>query len=177
VSKGSVQSSVRYNVRTASATTFEDINRVITRTKTRSQSWKPATFNRYKALISLVYRLGIENGSVKVNPAKAVKTRTENNARIRFLSKEEEMRLRERVVHEFPARLPELDIALHTGMRRSEQYGLTWDCVDFETYSDHPHGLPPVEIDSAWASVACAPSDAAQVFNASSDGKWISAMR
>src|ERR1700730_112258 len=38
-------------------------------------------------------------------------------------------------------------------------------------------GLPPVEIDSAWASVACAPSDAAQVFNASIDGKWISTMR
>jgi integrase len=28
--------------------------------------------------------------------------------------------------------LPELDIALHTGLRRSEQYRLTWNCVDFE---------------------------------------------
>ncbi len=28
--------------------------------------------------------------------------------------------------------LPELDIAIHTGLRRSEQYRLTWDCVDIE---------------------------------------------
>lgn len=26
----------------------------------------------------------------------------------------------------------ELDVALNTGLRRSEQYGLTWDCVDFD---------------------------------------------
>jgi hypothetical protein len=34
-------------------------------------------------------------------------------------------------------------------------------------------GLPPVEMDSAWARLACAPSVAAQVFRASRDGKWI----
>ena len=28
--------------------------------------------------------------------------------------------------------LPQLDLALHTGLRLGEQYGLTWDCVDFE---------------------------------------------
>src|SRR6266852_2957732 len=32
--------------------------------------WAPATINRYRALISLVYRLGIENGKVKENPAR-----------------------------------------------------------------------------------------------------------
>ena len=32
-------------------------------------------------------------------------------------------------------------------------------------------GLPPVEMDSAWAIVACAPSDAVHVFRASRDAK------
>jgi integrase len=61
-----------------------------------------------------------------------VKTRTENNGRIRFLSKEEETRLRQQIVEKHSEHLPEFDVALHTGMRRSEQYGLAWDCVDFE---------------------------------------------
>jgi integrase len=26
--------------------------------------------------------------------------------------------------------LPQLDLALHTGLRLGEQYGLTWDCID-----------------------------------------------
>jgi integrase len=80
-------------------------------------------------------RLGINCGKVKVNLARTVKTRTENNKRNRFLSKEEENRLRQQIEATCPERLPEFEIALHAGMRRSEQFGLTWDCVDFESAS------------------------------------------
>ena len=55
---------------------------------------KPATLNRYRALLSLVYRLGTQNGKVKLNPARLVRQRKENNGRIRFLSTEEEEALR-----------------------------------------------------------------------------------
>src|SRR5207302_4590768 len=41
--------------------------------------WKPATVNRYKALISLIYRLGIDNRKVKENPARLIRRRPENN--------------------------------------------------------------------------------------------------
>jgi integrase len=116
-----------FGSRPAHAITPQDIEKWFA-----EQTWKPATFNRYKALFSLVYRLGIESGRVKVNPARSVKTRTENNARIRYLSEEQEARLRQQIADQYPERLPEFEIALHTGMRRSEQYGLTWDCVDFE---------------------------------------------
>ena len=116
-----------FGTRTAESITSQDIERWFA-----EQTWKPATFNRYKALFSLVYRLGISASKVKVNPARAVKTRTENNARTRFLSKEEETRLRQQIAEQCPQRLPEFDIALHTGLRRSEQYGLTWGCVDLE---------------------------------------------
>jgi integrase len=29
--------------------------------------------------------------------------------------------------------MPELELALNTGLRLSEQYGLTWVCVDYNT--------------------------------------------
>src|SRR5207237_5106659 len=43
-----------------------------------------------------------------------------------------ETRLRAVIHADYPAELPAFDLALHTGMRCGEQYGLTWDCVDLE---------------------------------------------
>lgn len=92
--------------------------------------WKPATVNRYRALVSLVYRLGIQNGKVKENPARLVKHRQESNARVRWLSEEEEVRLRAYLEAACTQFIPELDLALHTGMRLGEMYSLTWDGVN-----------------------------------------------
>ena len=92
--------------------------------------WQPATVNRYRALISLVYRLGIQNGKVKENPARLVKHRRENNARVRWLSPEEEVRLRAYLEATGPQFIPELDLALHTGMRLGEMFSLTWEGVN-----------------------------------------------
>jgi hypothetical protein len=50
------------------------------------QDWKDATFNRYKTMLSLVYRLGMENGKVKSNPARLLKRKREDNGRVRFLN-------------------------------------------------------------------------------------------
>ncbi len=109
------------------------------------QEWRPATCNRYKTTLSLVYRLGIEHKKVKTNPARLLKRKRENNERIRFLgqftpgktadqelkkSKDEETCLRSVVARDYPAHLPELTIALHTGMRPSEMYALKRDRVD-----------------------------------------------
>src|SRR6202007_2491949 len=44
----------------------------------------------------------------------------------------EESRLRAVIRKEFPEREAEFDLALHTGMRWSEQYNLYWRDVDFE---------------------------------------------
>jgi len=48
--------------------------------------WQPATANRYRALLSLTYRLGIQNGKVTQNPARLMRHRHENNARLRCLA-------------------------------------------------------------------------------------------
>lgn len=98
------------------------------------QDWTPATFNRYKSMLSLIYRLGMENKKVASNPAKLLKCQHEDNGRIRFLNQngayDEEQRLRVAIETKYPSHLPEFEIALNTGMRPSEQYCLTWDRVD-----------------------------------------------
>src|ERR1035437_878821 len=48
--------------------------------------WATATKNRYLALIKLTYRLAERNGWIKVNPARLVRMRKENNQRVRYLN-------------------------------------------------------------------------------------------
>ena len=96
------------------------------------KEWAPATWNRYRGLISLTYRLAIRAGRVKENPARLVPHKTENNGRVRFLSGEEEKRLRQAIREKFPEHESELDLALHTGLRLGEQYGARWNDVDLE---------------------------------------------
>jgi integrase len=97
-----------------------------------AENWSPATWNRYRALLSLTYRLAIRAGKVKENPARLVAHKTENNSRVRFLSPEEEKKLRKVIREKFPEREAELDLALHTGLRLGEQYTAKWKDVDFE---------------------------------------------
>jgi site-specific recombinase XerD len=91
-----------------------------------------ATANRYRALFSLVFREALRNGKVNSNPARLVRQRHEDNARIRWLDEDEEKRLRVVIEEQFSEHLPELEIALGAGMRLSEQYDLTWESVDFK---------------------------------------------
>ncbi len=92
----------------------------------------PATSNRYRALFSLVYREALRNGKVTGNPARLVRQRHENNINIRWLTDAEQKRLRAVMIENYPEHIPELAISLGTGMRLSEQFGLTWESVDFK---------------------------------------------
>lgn len=94
--------------------------------------WRPATVNRYKALVSLAYRLGMENGRCQTNPARLVKRLKEQNERTRFMSADEEKKVRAIIEQDCPIHLPEFEIALHTGIRRGEQYKLLWSDVDLQ---------------------------------------------
>ena len=96
----------------------------------KAEELKPATLNRYRALLSLTYRLGMQNGKVLSNPARLVRQRKEDNGRIRFLSPEEEQALRGVIQNDYFQHQAELDLALNTGLRRGEQYNLTWNCID-----------------------------------------------
>jgi site-specific recombinase XerD len=112
-----------------------------------ARKWSPATKNRYIALFKLTYRLAERDRKVKINPARLLRMPKENNSRIRYLNQykpkptgidylkacpEEESRLRAVIAREYLHHLPEFEIALGTGMRRSEMYAATWPNVDFE---------------------------------------------
>ncbi len=115
--------------RAADSITPQEIEQHFTRAADEN-NWAPATVNRLRALLSLVYRLGIQNGKAKENPARLVKHRQENNARVRWLAAEEEARLRAAIQATCQEHTPELDLALNTGLRLSEMYGLTWNNVN-----------------------------------------------
>jgi integrase len=94
-----------------------------------SHKWSAATKNRYKNVFGKTFKIALADGKVTGNPARMVEQRAENNARIRFLSAAEEKRLREAIKKRFPKHMPEFDVALNTGMRKSEQFSLEWSQV------------------------------------------------
>ena len=100
------------------------------------RDWSNGTFNRYRAAMSKVFKLAIGNSKLTVNPARLVPQKQESAGRLRFLTDEEETRLREALVKR-PLCVPQLDVALHTGMRKSEQFSVTWEQVDFENKFTH----------------------------------------
>src|SRR2546427_246097 len=78
----------------ADSITPQEIERHLEET-VRDEGWAPATANRCRALLSLIYRLGIRNGKVSTNPVRLVPHRRTNNTRVRWLSVDEERRLRQ----------------------------------------------------------------------------------
>jgi integrase len=71
-----------------------------------------------------------EAGRVAVNPARLVKHRHEDNGVIRYLTLAEEAKLRTLVQPKHPERWAINSLALHTGCRAGELWGLKWTEVD-----------------------------------------------
>ena len=77
--------------------TPQEIEKTLARVADQGK-WATSTFNHYRSLMSLSYRLGIQNRKVSSNPASSVTSsvthRREDNNRVRFLTGEEEKKLR-----------------------------------------------------------------------------------
>lgn len=84
--------------------------------------WKPSTYNRWKAALSLVYRVGMENEKIDRNPISRIRRKQEANDRVRYLSLEEENRLVAAIAAKFPAYVPIFRLSVASGMRESEQF-------------------------------------------------------
>lgn len=95
----------------------------------RGHFTKPATVNRELACLNHIFTNAIRNGKAERNPVKGVERPPEHNERDRVLTLEEYIRL----LTECPSYLkPIIKLAYHTGMRRGEILGLTWDQVDLK---------------------------------------------
>lgn len=80
------------------------------------------------ALLKNLFNKAIGWGKCEHNPVTGIKQFKESH-RIRYLTKEEEEKLR----YFFPPEYwPWVEIALHTGFRQSEQFELRWENVDFQ---------------------------------------------
>jgi site-specific recombinase XerD len=96
----------------------------------RRSGLSSSTCNRYRSFISSVFSYAMDSDRVAANPCKRVKRFKENDPRVRWLRPEEEARIRKAFVawaHEW-----EFDLALYTGMRRGEQFGLQWKDCDLD---------------------------------------------
>jgi hypothetical protein len=91
------------------------------------REWTGGTQNRFKSSLSAVFREGMRAGKVNGNPARLIRRSKEPLGRVRFLSHEEEAKLRKAIAATLPGRIKDqgesafaqLDVALHTGMRKS----------------------------------------------------------
>jgi site-specific recombinase XerD len=92
------------------------------------EAWSPATMNRYKATLGKALQLAVADGHLQSNVARLVTARLEDNTRVRWLKDKEEDRLRAVMG---PELTDIVEFALHVGTRKSEQFSLTWDKVDF----------------------------------------------
>jgi len=105
----------------------QDIERFKERLK---QKVSLATVNRHLALLSGVFGKAIAWKKTKANPVREVKKFKENNERTRYLTEEEEPRLKA----VFPEKhWSKVEISHNTGFRRGEQFNLRWSDVDFHS--------------------------------------------
>lgn len=106
-----------------------------------------STVNRYRATLSKMFNLGIENKLATENPVKFIKKLQEKNYKIRFLTIDEEKRLfteiekgyevvgrdrQQKIIYPYLHLKPLIITALQTGMRRGELFGLKWSNIDFD---------------------------------------------
>jgi len=91
---------------------------------------EPASVNRELAFLKHLFNVAIADGKAETNPVRSVKLFRENNKRVRFLSDEEEKALRKAIGE---TEWPLVAVAIHTGLRQSEQFHLRWEHVDFNT--------------------------------------------
>jgi integrase len=115
------------------------IEEVLSEISTERQ-WKPATFNRARAVLSALFSWCLRKGTLQINPVRLTPSHRENNVRVRWLTDDEQARLLDAVRRSrHPERTRDILVALHSGMRRSEQYrtrrvpdgGLKWEHVNF----------------------------------------------
>ncbi|HEY4000479.1 MAG TPA: tyrosine-type recombinase/integrase [Candidatus Xenobia bacterium] len=117
----------------------------------RRKQVMPATVNRHLAFLKHLFNIAIRDGHVDKNPVSRVRLLKENNKRTRYLDQPEIERLRTAMqgmphAHQMPEPFQVVELAIVTGLRRSEQFRLRWDLLDFQA------NVITAEVSQAWGS-------------------------
>lgn len=91
-----------------------------------------ATINRHLAQLKNLFAEAVKNEYIEKNPARFAEFLDENNARDRVISPDELQNLLDAAAITAPHLVPIIELAYHSGMRRGEILGLTWDKVDLD---------------------------------------------
>ena len=75
------------------------------------REWTGGTRNRFKSSLSTVFREGMRAGKITVNPARLIRRSKESLGRVRFLSYEEEAKLRKAIAATLPGRIKDREKA------------------------------------------------------------------
>lgn len=93
------------------------------------QNYRPQTVLHYMKFLRHVLNKAVRNGSMTVNPFTKISLVKVPKGRTRFLTSTEETTLLDKLG---PIYGPWARLAILTGMRLSEQFGLKWPWVDFD---------------------------------------------
>jgi len=91
---------------------------------------QPGTVNRYRDLLSAIFKRATRDGLVLANPVKATSKLKEPAGRVAYILAEEERSLLDALAAVFR---PHFFVSINTGLRYGEQMGLKWRDVDFLT--------------------------------------------
>jgi len=107
-----------FGARSAESITSVEIEAALSKAKEEGK-WSASSFNHHLTLLSLTYRLAIRNGKIEKTPMSGIRREPENNSRVRFLTADEEQKLRKAIRSNSAWREhePELTLALNTGLR------------------------------------------------------------
>jgi len=108
--------------------TAEDCLHAQARLKAEGE-WKPATINRRFAFLRHVLMLAMKDGQIPRNPVSSVKFFPESN-RVRFFT-DNELKSLHGLIESEDWKI--VAFAIETGLRRSEQFGLKWEHIYFES--------------------------------------------
>jgi hypothetical protein len=72
----------------------------------------------------------MERGKVAPDPARQVRMRSESDGRLRFLSRDEYLRLSEIIFHDSPEQRSAFVVSVSTEMLWGKQFSLNWSQVD-----------------------------------------------